>query len=129
MQGSQTQGRTFGGSLGIAIANIVLNKHIRDSVRLARALNPVQLHGLAKSPLIISTFTTAQRFQVGRVFADAFTQQMRLATCIAAAGLVVSLATWERRMPLTASEQEQQSSRSSDGQDCDDKTDRESSSQ
>lgn len=85
--------RTLGGSIGLAIAVIVFNSGVRHSTAISRAISSAQLRTLFQSPLVIETFPPAQQRLVATAFAQAFTEQMRIATYIAAAGLAVSLFT------------------------------------
>jgi hypothetical protein len=98
-QGALAQLRSLGGSIGLAVATILFNSQTRSSPALAAALSPTQLTSLYKSPIVIETFSPQQQALVAHVFARAFTQQMKVATYLAAVGFVVSLATWERRPP------------------------------
>lgn len=96
-QGALIQVRSLGGSIGLAIAVIVLNAEIRSSATLNDELSSEQLDALYRSPLLIETFSVAQQTLVARIHAHAFVQQMRVATYIIAAGFVVSLLTLERK--------------------------------
>jgi len=98
-QGALTQVRSLGGSIGLAVCVIVFNRYIRASTILARELKPDQIAALFKSPLILSTFPPHQQELVAGVYASAFTEEMRVATYIAAACLPVSLCTWQRHIP------------------------------
>ncbi|CAK4013795.1 Major facilitator superfamily domain, general substrate transporter [Lecanosticta acicola] len=90
-QGALAQMRTLGGSIGLAIAVIVFNAGVRASSAINEVLSPAQLNSLFRSPLAIATFTPPQQQLVAEAFAHAFTQQMRIATYIAAAGFIASL--------------------------------------
>jgi len=92
--------RMLGGALGLAISTIVFNDKIQGSADLARVLSPEQMTHLYKSPLVISTFERYQQEVVAKVYAQAFTSQNWTATYIAAAGFIVSLATFEKQPPL-----------------------------
>lgn len=98
-QGALTQTRSLGGSIGLAVGVIVFNNHIRASQSLANQLTPSQLSDLYKSPLVISAFSHQEQALVAQVYAKAFTQEMQVATYIAAAGFVVSFFTWQRNPP------------------------------
>lgn len=98
-QGALTQMRSLGGSIGLAVCVIVFNQDIRASPVLARELSPEQIAALFKSPLILSTFPPYQQRLVAGVYASAFTEEMRVATYIAAACLAVSMCTWQRHIP------------------------------
>lgn len=85
--------RTLGGSIGLAIAVIVFNSGVRHSTAISQAISSAQLRTLFQSPLVIETFSPAQQQLVTMAFAQAFTEQMRIATYIAAASVAVSLFT------------------------------------
>lgn len=91
--------RSLGGSIGLAVCVIVFNKRIRASEALAAELSPEQMSALFKSPFVISRFTLEQQALVARVYAKAFTQEMQVATYIAAACFVMSLFTLQRHRP------------------------------
>lgn len=95
--------RSLGGSIGLAIGVIVFNSQIRNSSPLNKALTADEMSALLKSPLTIASFTPQQQMLVSEVFADAFTQEMRVATYIAAASLLISIFTWKRNpaQPVT----------------------------
>lgn len=69
-------------------------------------LTPAQASALYKSPIVIETFSPAQQLAVSRVFAEAFTQQMKIATYVAAACFLLSLLTIERSPPQLKGAQE-----------------------
>jgi hypothetical protein len=94
--------RTLGGSIGLAAGVAIFNRGVRDSAVMHSALTPSQISSLYHSPIIIETFTSGEQVMVARVFAEAFTQQMQVATYISAACLVFSLSTWERNPPQDA---------------------------
>lgn len=91
--------RTLGGSIGLAVAVIVFNSRARSSSTLATALSPSQQSSLFRSPLIIETFTPEQQELVAEAFAEAFTDQMKVATYISAACFIVSLLTLQKNPP------------------------------
>lgn len=94
-QGALTQMRSLGGSLGLAACVIVFNKKIRASESLVNELDPSQMSALLKSPLVISSFSPEQQALVAKVYAKAFTQEMKVATYIAAACFVFACLTWQ----------------------------------
>lgn len=96
--------RSLGGSIGLAVGVIVFNSKVRNSSPLSQALTVDEMVALLKSPLTIATFTPQQQVLVSEVFADAFTQEMKVATYIAAASLLVSLLTWQRNPPQRVDE-------------------------
>lgn len=87
--------RSLGGSIGLTIAVIIFNSRIRSSTALKEALLPEQMAALFKSPLAIESFSLPQQALVSGVYAEAFAQQMRVATYISAVGFVLSLFTFE----------------------------------
>ncbi len=94
-----TQARALGGSVGLAVAVTVFNNEIRGSRALSSLLSSKQLSALYKSPLVISLLSPAEQALAAKVYAKAFTQEMRIATYIAAACFVASLLTWEKNPP------------------------------
>ena len=98
-QGALTQMRSLGGSIGLAVAVIVFNKRIRASETLNTTLSTDDMNALFKSPLVIDTFTRNQQALVAQVYAEAFTQEMKVATYIAAACFAISLLTIQRHPP------------------------------
>lgn len=105
MQGCQTQLRTFGACLGIAIGNVIYNHRMKSSPALTAALTASQQESLYKSPLVIETFGKDEERLVGRVYASLFEEQMQVCLYVAAAGLVASMLCWQRKPPPPASEQ------------------------
>jgi hypothetical protein len=91
--------RSLGGSIGLAIGVIVFNSTIRSSRDLVNALSPEEMVAVLRSPLAIAQLTHVQQAMVAQAYATAFTQEMRVATYIAATCLVVSLLTWQRHPP------------------------------
>ena len=106
-QGALTQVRSLGGSVGLAVAVIVFNSQIRSSASLADTLSSNQMSALFKSPRAIATFTPKQQALISKVYATAFTQEMKVATYIAAASFVISLFTFQRHPPPATSKREQ----------------------
>lgn len=99
-QGSLTQMRTLGGSVGLSAATIVFNEAIRTSRALNRAIPQGKLDAIYKSPLVLETLSGQDFRLVSHVYADAFTAEMRMATYIAAASFVVSLLTYQKNPPF-----------------------------
>lgn len=91
--------RSLGGSIGLSVAVIVSNTQIRNSDALSQALGAEQMESLLKSPLAIAALSSKQQLQVSQVFARAFTQEMRVATYIAAVCFAVSFLTFQRNPP------------------------------
>lgn len=95
-QGALTQMRSLGGSIGLAIAVIIFNSRIRSSVPLQQALLPEQTAALLKSPLAIESFSPTQQALIAGTYAEAFAQQMRVATYVSGVGFLLSLCTFEQ---------------------------------
>lgn len=91
--------RSLGGSIGLAIGVIVFNSQIRASLELRNVLTPEEMAAILKSPLLIAQMTPEQQVMVSRAYATAFTQEMRVATYIAAACFIVSLLTFQKHPP------------------------------
>ena len=91
--------RSLGGSIGLAIGVIVFNSRLRSSSGLVNALTAVEMTLVLRSPLAIAQLTPTQQRMVAQAYATAFTQEMRVATYIAAACFVVSLLTLQRHPP------------------------------
>ena len=91
--------RSLGGSIGLAIGVIVFNSQIRASKELTSALTAREMAAVLKSPLVIAQLTPEQQAMVSRAYASAFTQEMRVATYIAAACFVVSVLTLQKHPP------------------------------
>lgn len=99
-QGALTQMRTLGGSIGLSAATIVFNEAIRSSRRLHRTVPQDKLDAIYKSPLVLETLNQQQINVVSKVYADAFTSEMKMATYIAAASFLVSLLTLQKNPPF-----------------------------
>ena len=91
--------RSLGGSIGLAIGVIVFNSKLRSSRGLVDALAPAEMTSVRRSPLAIAQLTPSQQAMVAQAYATAFTQEMRVATYIAAACFVVSLLTLQKHPP------------------------------
>lgn len=94
-----TQMRTLGGSIGLAAGFIVFSNEIRSSKTIKASLSPVQISGLYKSPLVASAFPSREQELVAQVYARAFTEEMRVATYLAAVAFVASFLTLQRNPP------------------------------
>lgn len=100
LQGSLTQMRTLGGSVGLAAGVIVFNQKIRSSPALNNALTSAQLSTIFRSPLAVEQLSQRERQIVSRIYAEAFSSEMRVATYMAAACFACSLLTWQRNPPF-----------------------------
>ena len=99
-QGALTQARTLGGSIGLAAGVIVFNQKLRGSAQLSQALTGEQLSTIYKSPLAIEQLPRSEQLLVSKIYAEAFSLEMRTATYIAAVCSLVSLLTWQRHPPF-----------------------------
>ncbi|KAK3691698.1 hypothetical protein LTR37_018491 [Vermiconidia calcicola] len=104
-QGALTQMRSLGGSIGLAVGVIVFNRQIRGSATLEAALSPDQVSALFRSPLTIKQLAPLEQRMVSQVYAEAFTQEMQVATCIAAACFLASLLAIQRQPPQHGEDQ------------------------
>ena len=102
-QGALTQMRTLGGSIGLAVGVIVFNQAIRNSDKLQKSLTQDERELLYKSPLALDTLSPNELEVASRIYADAFTSEIRTATYIAAASVLVSLLTVQRNPPFRGS--------------------------
>ena len=93
--GAITQIRVLGGTIGLAVCTVVLNNHMRHSLR--SVLSPQQVTGILQSVSSISDLDATTGKAVRRVYAEGYKQQMRIMTYISAAVFLVSLLIWERR--------------------------------
>ena len=99
-QGALTQMRTLGGSVGLAAGVIVFNQQLRGDPQLSKVLTSEQLSTIYKSPLAIEQLPKAEQGLVSKIYAEAFSLEMRTATYIAAVCFLVSLLTWQRNPPF-----------------------------
>ena len=99
-QGALTQMRTLGGSVGLAAGVIVFNQQLRGSAQLNQTLTREQLSTVYKSPLAIEQLPQSEQQLVSKIYAQAFSLEMRTATYVAAVCFLVSLLTWQRHPPF-----------------------------
>lgn len=96
-QGIMSQVRVFGGSIGIAVGNIVF---LRDARRnLEGVMSEDQILSLQGSALFTSTLDQNQQDEVRRIYANSFDSTMRICTYLAAASLAIAAFTWQRHPP------------------------------
>ncbi|KAK8000160.1 major facilitator superfamily domain-containing protein [Apiospora arundinis] len=96
-QGAIAQARVFGGAIGIAVCSIVFNHKVKD--KLSGHMDPADLQRLQQSPVISANLPLKIQEMIRNVYAAAFVNDINIFICIAAAGLVVSLFTYERQPP------------------------------
>lgn len=92
--------RTLGGSIGLSVATIVFNTAIRHSAPLKQALTSAQLGLIYKSPLALDTLPPAEKQIVAVVYSQAFTNEIKMSTYIAAVSFLVSLLTLQKNPPF-----------------------------
>ncbi|KIN05353.1 hypothetical protein OIDMADRAFT_39623 [Oidiodendron maius Zn] len=100
-QGAIVQTRVLGGSVGLAIASMLLNRDIAKE--LPGFLTPLQISDLQQSLYTLSNLDQLQKEKVAAVFASSFRTQMRVSAYFSAAAVVVGLFTWQRH-PASVSE-------------------------
>ncbi|KAI4159145.1 MAG: hypothetical protein LQ342_006849 [Letrouitia transgressa] len=93
--GAITQVRVLGGTIGLAICTAVLNEHVRS--QLTSVLPPLQITNILQSVSSISRLDATAEKAVRQVFAEGYSQQMRIMTYFSAVVFLVSLLVWERQ--------------------------------
>ncbi|KAL9110317.1 MAG: hypothetical protein Q9227_005048 [Pyrenula ochraceoflavens] len=96
-QGAIAQARALGGSIGVAVATIILNQKINAD--LGPLIPKAELLKLHAFPTPASTFPPKLQERARVVYADAFNEQMRVLTWITLAGCLMSGLVWERNPP------------------------------
>ncbi|KKY18330.1 putative mfs multidrug [Phaeomoniella chlamydospora] len=96
-QGIVSQSRFLGGSIGLAIAALVLNNKVKDA--LTGVLSPAQLRLLYDSPITLKQFPPEQQQLIRHVYSDGFNDIMRVMTYITAAMVPLSILTLSRNPP------------------------------
>ncbi|KAL2820815.1 MFS general substrate transporter [Aspergillus cavernicola] len=94
-QGIVAQLRIFGGSIGIAAAFIVFNNKVQET--LTGVLTVEQLEQFYRTPAAIYRLPAAQQLVVREVYVGTFNTDMRICAGIAAACLIATLCTYQRR--------------------------------
>ncbi|KAL8653431.1 MAG: hypothetical protein Q9226_003849 [Calogaya cf. arnoldii] len=108
-QGALSQARILGGSIGLAMATIVLNNKIGDN--LAGVMPPVGIEAIQQSVNAVAALSPANQGLVAKAYSDAFNEQMRICTYLSAAAFVTSLATYQKNPPSIAAMRERQTLR------------------
>lgn len=93
-QGALSQARIFGGTIGLSMATIVLNKKLSNG--LTGVLDPAQIKSLEQSLSTVSSLSPANRVLVAQLYTDAFNEQMRICTYLLAAALLAAAATYQK---------------------------------
>ena len=93
-QGAISQARILGGSVGLATFTIVLNDKLRR--KLVSVLDATELSNLQRSLSTVEDLQLEQQGAVGKVYSEAFNQQMRICTYVSVLCLLASVATFSR---------------------------------
>ncbi|KAI3055433.1 hypothetical protein CBS147352_2886 [Aspergillus niger] len=94
-QGIVAQLRIFGGSIGIASGFIVFNTNVQHT--LAGVLTPEQLDEFYRTPAAIYRLPVRQQLVVRQVYVNTFNTDMRICAGIAAACVLATLCTYQRK--------------------------------
>ena len=105
-QGAISQARILGGSLGLAMATIVLNSKLGDG--LAGVQDPAQIKGLEQSLSSIATLSGPDYAMVAQIYTDSFNTQMRICTYLSAATVIAALCTYQKKPASVAAMKEKQ---------------------
>lgn len=97
--GSVTQIRVLGGTIGLAICSALLSNHVTDQT--AGLLTPEQQSALLQSFQSINVLPLEMQTMIRRVYADGYSQQMRVMLYFSIASLV-SLVLLVERHPRKA---------------------------
>ena len=89
-----SQCRILGGCIGLVLTTVVLNETFSN--QLATVLQPNELQQLRLSLDYTSSLSAAKQAAVAEAFADAFVQQFRMATYVAALVFVASFLCFTR---------------------------------
>ncbi|KAL8684318.1 MAG: hypothetical protein Q9224_006442 [Gallowayella concinna] len=108
-QGALSQARILGGSIGLAMATVVLNNRISDN--LAGVVDPLGIKSIQQSVNSIVALSPTNQALVSRAYSDAFNEQMRICAYLSAAGFLISLATYQKTPPSVAAMREKQNVR------------------
>ncbi|KAI1410315.1 drug resistance transporter EmrB/QacA subfamily [Hypoxylon sp. FL1857] len=98
--GAITQIRVLGGTIGLAISSTVLNNHL--SSNLPALLTPEDIEQIADSVQYINTLPDVTRNAVRQVFADGFSEQLRVMMYFSAVVWVFAVTLWERKLRSAA---------------------------
>ncbi|KAI0522303.1 major facilitator superfamily domain-containing protein [Xylaria bambusicola] len=96
-QGIVAQARVFGGSIGIALCSIILNTRVAHS--LSGKIDPADLEAIHHSPTIAPWLPSELRREVKMVYAEAFTDDIKLLMGIIVVGIITSCFTHQRHPP------------------------------
>ena len=88
------QARILGGSIGLAVATVVFNHNLVNS--LGNSLEPSTLRDLQQTLHVIVNLTMSEQAEVVEVYSISFNQSMRICTYVAAFCVLAAIATWQR---------------------------------
>ncbi len=94
-QGAIAQARVFGGAVGIAVCSIIFNTRVERELG-GGFMDPGDLEALHRSPTIASFLPAEDQQRVRRAYAAAFTSDTVVMMGVCAAGVLCSLAAFER---------------------------------
>ncbi|KAG9236590.1 major facilitator superfamily domain-containing protein [Amylocarpus encephaloides] len=100
-QGAVNQARVLGGSIGLAIATILLNHLITKT--LSDVLTTSELENVQNSVSTVSFLTPSQQILVAKTYGQSFNDQMRLCLGVSAASILVAVSTWQKN-PVSVQE-------------------------
>ncbi|KAF4980356.1 hypothetical protein FZEAL_3617 [Fusarium zealandicum] len=93
-QGAVAQARVLGGCIGLSICTVIFNAHVNQ--HLQTHLTPTQLDSLHRSPLTSLHLPVDLQDLIKQVYADAFSEEIRVMMLVCAVMVVVSIFTLER---------------------------------
>ncbi|RWA07202.1 hypothetical protein EKO27_g7907 [Xylaria grammica] len=96
-QGIVAQARVFGGSIGIAICSIIFNAKVAHD--LSDKMDAADLETLHHNPTIGSWLPEELRLMVKMVYAEVFTDDIKLVMGVAVVGIITSAFTYEKHPP------------------------------
>lgn len=96
-QGILSQLRVLGGTIGVAVSTIVLNREIEKD--LSGVVTQSQLNNFFASPIEAYNWNIQDQMKVRIAETAAFNISMQICTGVAAACLILTLLTYQRRPP------------------------------
>ena len=105
-QGAISQARILGGSIGLSIATIILNRKLTRE--LTGILSPSQLRSLEQSLTTILKLDSADRAAVAVIYAASFNAQMRICIYLSTAAIVAAMGTFLKKPPSIAAARERE---------------------
>ncbi|KAI0862955.1 major facilitator superfamily domain-containing protein [Xylaria cubensis] len=96
-QGIIAQARVLGGSIGIALCSIIFNARVAHD--LSDKMDPADLEALHHSPTIAPWLPHELQMKVKTVYAEAFTDDIKLLMGVAVIGIITSGFTYQKHPP------------------------------